>query len=449
MTVLEYNNQKKQSEFNFFQHWYPITPVEDLDPSRPTPVTVLGIRLVIWKPKSSDEYQVFLDQCPHRLAPLSEGRIDDKTGNLMCSYHGWQFDKQGACTVIPQAENPEILSKNKDNFCVQTFPVRQANDLLWVWLDANSKEQAANTPLPLSPNIDASKGFVWSSMVRDLEYDWQTLIENVVDPSHVPFAHHGVQGNRDKAVPILMKITQSTPDLIEAVFERGFKSTITFEPPCRLEYSISFGNSGKQLGLITYCIPTSPGKSRIVAQFTRNFAKTLRRFTPRWWDHLAERNLVLDGDMVLLQQQEYLLQQRQNSESWKTAYNMPTSADRLVIEFRNWFDKYCQGQLPWSEVGINALGYARINDNRQEVLNRYKQHTQHCSSCRGALKNIKRSQMALLVYFTVTVASVAVFPDGIRLPLIISALLGLGVYAVLKFWLEPKFYFVDYIHAEK
>ena len=34
------------SEFNFFQHWYPLTPVEDLDSKCPTPVTVLGIRLV-------------------------------------------------------------------------------------------------------------------------------------------------------------------------------------------------------------------------------------------------------------------------------------------------------------------------------------------------------------------------------------------------------------------
>jgi phenylpropionate dioxygenase-like ring-hydroxylating dioxygenase large terminal subunit len=87
-------------EFNFFQHWYPLSPVEDLDPKRPTPVTVLGLRLVIWKPSSSETYRAFLDQCPHRLAPLSEGRVDEKTGNLMCSYHGWQFDEQGTCTLL-------------------------------------------------------------------------------------------------------------------------------------------------------------------------------------------------------------------------------------------------------------------------------------------------------------------------------------------------------------
>ncbi|KKD35678.1 Rieske 2Fe-2S domain-containing protein [Limnoraphis robusta] len=441
------------SKFNFFQNWYPLSPVEDLDPERPTPVTLLGLNLVIWKPKSSQTYQVFLDQCPHRLAPLSEGRIDEKTGNLMCSYHGWQFDEQGICTTIPQAEKPEIISKNKQNFCVRKFPTQEANDLLWVWADPNSSEQAANTPLPLSPQIDASQGFVWSSYVRDLEYDWQTLVENVADPSHVPFAHHGVQGNRNQAIPIPIKIIQSTASLIEAKTQGRFNTTITFEAPCRLEYAIEFGTDGKQVGLVTYCLPVSPGKSRIVAQFPRNFDKTLHRIIPRWWTHLKIRNLVLDGDMIFLHQQERFLQQKQQTESWKTAYKLPTEADHLVIEFRKWFDQYSQGKLPWEEVGISQAETLSLPKTRREILDRYHQHTQHCSSCRGALKAVKRWQIGLIVYFAIALSSAAILPDHWRLtvglPLVITALASLGIYTGLKYGLEPQFYFIDYIHAEK
>ncbi|NJK29744.1 MAG: Rieske 2Fe-2S domain-containing protein, partial [Acaryochloris sp. SU_5_25] len=93
-----------ETDFNFFQHWYPIALLEDLDPKRPTPITLLGQHYVIWQPRDSNQYLVFHDQCPHRLAPLSEGRIDDQTGQLMCSYHGWQFNAEGHCTHIPQAE---------------------------------------------------------------------------------------------------------------------------------------------------------------------------------------------------------------------------------------------------------------------------------------------------------------------------------------------------------
>ncbi|EAW33964.1 Rieske 2Fe-2S domain-containing protein [Lyngbya sp. PCC 8106] len=440
------------SEFNFFKNWYPLSPVEDLNPQQPTPVTLLGINLVIWKPKSSQTYQVFLDECPHRLAPLSEGRVDENTGNLMCSYHGWEFDQNGICTSIPQAEKPEIVSKNKENFCATQFPTQEANDLLWVWADPNSSEQAAKTPLPLSPQIDASQGFVWSSFVRDLEYDWQTLVENVADPSHVPFAHHGVQGNRKKGSPIHLKIIESNLNLIEAKYQGFFNTKITFEPPCRLEYAIEFGSDGKQVGLVTYCLPVSPGKSRIVAQFTRNFSQRLNKIIPRWWEHVKTRNLVLDGDMIFLHQQERLLQQKQKTESWKTAYKLPTEADRLVIEFRKWFEQYSGGKLPW-KLATSQTEVLPLNKTRPEILDRYQQHTQHCSSCRGALKAIKRWQMGLLIYFIIAISTAAILPDFWRLraglPFVLTALVGLGIYAWLKYRLEPKFYFVDYVHADK
>lgn len=439
-------------QFNFFQQWYPISPLEDLDTNRPTPVTLLNLRLVIWRPRFSDRYCVFLDQCPHRLAPLSEGRVDEKTGNLMCSYHGWQFDSQGICTSIPQAEKPDLIAKNQHHLCAVALPCQQENGLLWVWPDADSANLAQSKPLPLSPQIDASKGFVWSSLVRDLEYDWQTLVENIADPSHVPFAHHGVQGKRELARPIPIDIEQSTRELIEAIY-RGYSQTkMTFEPPCRLEYAISLGKDGRQVGLVTYCIPVSPGKSRIVAQFPRNFAKTLHHLTPRWFDHIKTRHQVLDGDMVLLHYQERILQQRKQVESWKTAYKLPTSADRFVIEFRNWFDKYCQGRLPWGEPSIPQPDEPLVN-NHEVLLDRYRQHTIICSSCRLALKTLQRLQFALKGFFAVTIAGVAVMPDQLRanlgLPLTAIALVGLGIYAYLKYRVQPQFYFVDYMHADR
>ena len=35
--------------------------------------------------------------------------------------------------------------------------------------------------------------------MRDLPYGHDVLFENLLDPAHVPWAHHGVQGNRHKA----------------------------------------------------------------------------------------------------------------------------------------------------------------------------------------------------------------------------------------------------------
>jgi phenylpropionate dioxygenase-like ring-hydroxylating dioxygenase large terminal subunit len=51
---------------------YCIAVPEDLDKNLATPVTVLGIPMVLWYDRNVGKWTCFLDQCPHRLAPLSE-----------------------------------------------------------------------------------------------------------------------------------------------------------------------------------------------------------------------------------------------------------------------------------------------------------------------------------------------------------------------------------------
>eukprot|EP00850_Spirogloea_muscicola_P026855 SM011309S24270 [mRNA] locus=s11309:20:208:- [translate_table: standard] len=42
-----------------------------MDPTRPHAVSVLGRPLVLWR-DAGGRWRCFLDQCPHRLVPLSE-----------------------------------------------------------------------------------------------------------------------------------------------------------------------------------------------------------------------------------------------------------------------------------------------------------------------------------------------------------------------------------------
>lgn len=75
---------------------------------------ILGRKVVIWYDKVAGKWQTFLDMCPHRLAPLSEGRIDEQ-GCIQCCYHGWSFKGDGSCARIPQAlgEGPEAKAAGK------------------------------------------------------------------------------------------------------------------------------------------------------------------------------------------------------------------------------------------------------------------------------------------------------------------------------------------------
>ena len=44
--------------------------VRDLDPTRPTPVELLGQRLVLWR-DGAGAWRCFQDRCPHRPGPGS------------------------------------------------------------------------------------------------------------------------------------------------------------------------------------------------------------------------------------------------------------------------------------------------------------------------------------------------------------------------------------------
>lgn len=102
--------QFKDEKFNWYENWYPVMPVCDLDKSRPHGKTVLGIDIVVWWDRNQKEWKVMDDTCPHRLAPLSEGRID-QWGRLQCVYHGWCFGGSGECKFIPQAprDGPPVI----------------------------------------------------------------------------------------------------------------------------------------------------------------------------------------------------------------------------------------------------------------------------------------------------------------------------------------------------
>ncbi len=87
--------------FDCKEAWYPVHYLQDLDKSKPTPFTLLGRDIVIWWDRQVKSWKIFEDQCPHRLAPLSEGRITDE-GLLECPYHSWAFSGDGSCQRIPQ-----------------------------------------------------------------------------------------------------------------------------------------------------------------------------------------------------------------------------------------------------------------------------------------------------------------------------------------------------------
>ncbi len=248
--------------FDPFEAWYPVFYIEDLDRQTPNTFTLLAQDIVIWWSQKTNSWQAFEDKCPHRLAPLSQGRINE-AGWLECPYHGWAFSESGNCEVIPQ--QPEgTKAETSQRACVKSMPTRVCQELLFVY--PGSKEYAEQTPVPIVPAIEENReDWVVANTFRDLPYDAATLLENVIDSSHVPYTHHKSVGNRASVSPVELKILESGKNGFQGIWEEGpRKGTLgsqdtAFVAPSLMYHDLTAKQFGRTLTVV-YATPIRKGE---------------------------------------------------------------------------------------------------------------------------------------------------------------------------------------------
>ena len=254
---------------------------------RPNRFTLLERDLVIWWDQPGESWRVFPDVCPHRLVPLSEGRING-TGQLECPYHGWSFDGDGQCRLIPQAlENTQPDSRRSR--CA-SLPTASAQGLLFVWM--GSPDRADPEQLPLVPALEENPdSWTVQDTFRDLPMDAVTLLENVLDVSHVPFTHHKTVGKRENAAPVDATITEEGASGFKAYWEEGPRrgklgaQSTTFLAPQLMWHDLTAKGFGRILTVV-YAVPIRRGECRLFARFQFQFQSALPRLLiglrPRW-----------------------------------------------------------------------------------------------------------------------------------------------------------------------
>eukprot|EP00877_Chromochloris_zofingiensis_P009253 jgi/Chrzof1/4581/Cz14g19030.t1_PAO3[v5.2] len=462
---------KNDDTYNWYTQWYPVAAVECLQPDRPNGIQLLGMKLVLWQDQTGT-WRCFEDACPHRLAPLSEGRIHSD-GTLMCSYHGWTFNADGNCTNIPQISDPKALATacSSSRACVKKYPTQVSQGLIWVWADASAESwltAPGSTPSVLPAELASGEYDVkgpWFQ--RDAPLSLDTLVENFIDPSHVPFSHHGVVG--DRGADQSMQMTRDTPiskdggfsvEVKMPMFNREYM--VDFKPPCLVKYN------WPGVTMLLYGISTAPGWCRIImSNIGPKDSKQTRPATPQLpaalnvllnfidnipaLQHAITRNAIIDGDTYFLHAAERTLYSNGGTDSWTKQYYMPASADAGVLAWRKWMDKYGSTlpTLPKTAADLPPLM------PRQQVFDRYSQHTASCPHCSQALNTINVAVVALLAVAAVAAASLVttfilgglpsvmrVAPVGVAVAAVASMLAG----GLLNF--RKKFLYEDYVHAE-
>ena len=431
------------NNFDYQEVWYPVFLLKDLDKNRPNSFTLLEEDLVIWWDKTQQQWQVFADKCPHRLAPLSDGRINEQ-GLLECPYHGWTFSSNGDCQFIPQQSAPGIAEKSF-RACVKSFATATQHGMLFVY--AGKPENADLTPLPtVEPLSENEQDWLILSTFRDLPYSALTLMENVLDSSHIPYTHHGSVGNRANVCPVELTITHSDRQGFKGVWQEGPRNGklgtqyTTFTAPNLMWHDLTSKQFGRTLTVV-YAVPISKGKCRLFALFPFQFSSKIPEFfiklTPRWYSHLNQ-NAILEDDQIFLHYQERYLAQAGGSDKFAQAFYLPTKADLYVAELRKWVNKYNADLFldkPFSETPTHNV-----------LLERYHSHTEKCASCNRALKTIKNIRFTLIFINAVFWSLIPIISLNIDYLsnsfLIITSLISLinlGIYLYLG-RLEQRFY---------
>lgn len=167
---------------------------------------VAGTPIVLFR--NQDGLAALLDRCPHRNYPLSAGRVVGQT--LECPYHGWRFGADGHCRSVPGCEIA-------DGRALKAHPVAVAerHGGIFVRLGEDGAAEPDLPPLVTAPGHDHfwwEQG-VWQGRVYD-------AIENVLDPFHTNFIHHGFIRRRERRMPVQLEVN-SFPRGIEMVIRQA------------------------------------------------------------------------------------------------------------------------------------------------------------------------------------------------------------------------------------
>jgi vanillate O-demethylase monooxygenase subunit len=156
--------------------WYTAATSAELG-DKPLARTICNEPMVLYR-GADGAVAALTDRCPHRKAPLSSGEV---VGNdLQCGYHGIRFAPDGACTHVP---GNALVGRN---FRARSFPARAMHGLVFVWL--GEAEQADPALIPdFSENVKPGWAGVHGTLYVKANY--QLLIDNILDLTHVVFVH--------------------------------------------------------------------------------------------------------------------------------------------------------------------------------------------------------------------------------------------------------------------
>ncbi len=165
-------------------YWYPVAMSSEVT-DNPVGTMLHGERLAIVR--LDGEAVVYKDLCIHRGSPLSMGWVDGS--KLTCGYHGWQYDRSGACVRIPQRDPKAPIPPQAR---VPTYPAIERFGVIWATLG-----DPHDGPGPMPEWDDPACRTIFLP-----PFEWEAsagrMMENFLDAGHFAWVHTGLLGDPER-----------------------------------------------------------------------------------------------------------------------------------------------------------------------------------------------------------------------------------------------------------
>jgi phenylpropionate dioxygenase-like ring-hydroxylating dioxygenase large terminal subunit len=164
----------------FINNWYVACVAEELT-EQPLRVRILAHDFVLFR--NDDGIHCLSDVCCHRGASLSVGVCRDN--QIECPQHGWLFDGDGKCTLIPAGTKTPTEPPKRAR--VPSYPVEEMYGLVFVFLGDMGADERPEIP-KIMPEWESGDWYQ-DVITRDKDINYMRMCENYNDPCHVHYIH--------------------------------------------------------------------------------------------------------------------------------------------------------------------------------------------------------------------------------------------------------------------
>jgi phenylpropionate dioxygenase-like ring-hydroxylating dioxygenase large terminal subunit len=183
------------------RQWFVVATSAELR-QKPIARTLQGIPLVLFR-DAEGQAGALIDRCPHRNVPLSAGEV--VRGQLQCAYHGWRFDRVGACRHIPSlVGEAEARARH-----AQSYPTIEQDGFVWVYSTPRAEIEGFPTTQPYRFAMATANGYTQVRQMVEAPGTLHATIENALDVPHTAFLHRGLFRSKSRGIEIKVKVTRS------------------------------------------------------------------------------------------------------------------------------------------------------------------------------------------------------------------------------------------------